>query len=700
MNRFSIIPVSLLFLAAPPPASAQEWCEVVGPDLVQNGSFEDVSDGLPQSWWFSSGPVFSSDDTTSTDGARSVRVVDSDGSRAIFGQSIDLEPGRMYAYEAMIRTESLTGGATLCVEWQDADGNYLGGDYRASDVGGTTGWSLIGTIGTTVPQDAASGSVSCYLTGAQIGTAWWDAVHVRRVWQRPVYSLLTVPNYRGWIFDDGPDHVTVRYTFLWDDVAGGRSGVTLHARLTPAVGDTTLAEETVLDLPERELFLDLTLPVLDPGDYLLKTDLVSSATGETLHQDVEPLERRTGARPSIYVDEHNRLIVDGEPFFPLGMYWSSVNDEQLAIYTEAPFNSMMPYGRLSAASMDLVHGYGIKVIYSIKDFYYGTTWCPDFITSEEDEEGYVRQYVQDYRDHPALLGWYLNDERPLSMLPRLEAHYRWVREEDDNHPAWIVHFQPGDFTALTDSFDAVGSDPYPIRGPSSTPELAARFARLTYEGVAGARAMWMVPQVFAINGTAPSVDQMRSMTWQSITEGAMGLIYYSWFEIWSDADNPFADRWPGIRQVVEEVDAMIPVLLSIEPVSEPTVEGSDAVHWTVRRYLDEVYLFTVNDYVDPAGATVRFAERPESVTLEGGGEVPVAADGSFEVSLDPMGVNIYRIALPAAPGDDDGSEPVPEADPGGDGSIDAVSDTGAESDGETEPGDGGGDSGCGCRLAA
>jgi len=34
-----------------------------------------------------------------------------------------------------------------------------------------------------------------------------------------------------------------------------------------------------------------------------------------VYQDLEPIERRTGAPPRIHVDSHNRLIIDGEPFF-------------------------------------------------------------------------------------------------------------------------------------------------------------------------------------------------------------------------------------------------------------------------------------------------------------------------------------------------------------------------------------------------
>jgi len=353
------------------------------------------------------------------------------------------------------------------------------------------------------------------------------------------------------------------------------------------------------------------------------------------------------------VDEHNRLIVDGEPFFPLGMYWSGVDEEQLRIFTEAPFNCLMPYGRPTPEQMDLCQRMGLKVLYSIKDFYHGTTWCPDFIKSEADEEGAMREYVRRFRDHPALLGWYINDERPLSMLSRLEAHQRWVEEEDPNHPTWVVLYQVGDVACYAKTFDVIGTDPYPI--PGRPPAMAGQWARVTREAADDARAVWMVPQVFskamhytdperraAVRG--PTYDEMRSMTWQCIAEGADGIVLYSWFELRRDTSEPFEQRWPEVKRVAEEVAEMIPVLLSVEPTPELAVIGSEAIHWTVRRHEGAVYLITVNDSEEAAGATVRFPSRVRRIELEER-PVPLTNQGTLDVTLEPLGVRIYRIEM-------------------------------------------------------
>ncbi len=66
----------------------------------------------------------------------------------------------------------------------------------------------------------------------------------------------------------------------------------------------------------------------------------------------------------------------------------------------------------SRQQMDLADQCGLKVIYSIKDWYFGLRYCPPDIRSVADEEPKIRERVRAFRDHPALLAWYLNDELP------------------------------------------------------------------------------------------------------------------------------------------------------------------------------------------------------------------------------------------------------------------------------------------------
>lgn len=647
--------LAMMVLAATAAAGQQEWGVGTGPNLVKNPGLEAGGDGRIEFWSAPAG-VYGPDETLARTGRRSLKYVNADPNRYVLcRQALDLRPGGMYEVKAWVRTRRIAGadsGAAVCLEWQDAGGKWLGGYYPPGRKGDTAKWTEVGGVSMRVPPGAAGGHVLCYVRRGMTGTAWWDDVSVRRVRQRPMYSFLVSPRYRGWILDGGPKRAEVRLRFVWDDVPGGAAAHRLTARLTAHGKDKPLAQRTVDSLPKDTLRVRLPLGDLPTGRYRLGLELADKASGKAIYQLAHRLERRTGPMPACFIDEHNRLIVDGKPFFPLGMYWSGITAEELRIYAESDFNCLMPYGRPTREQMDAAHKLGLKVIYSIKDFYHGTRWCPDFIRSPAEERRAVGERVRAFRGHPALLAWYINDELPLAMLPRLQAHQQWVEHDDPNHPTWVVLYQVADVACYAGSFDAIGTDPYPI--PNRPPAMAGQWARQTRQAVEDARAVWMVPQVFnwaayrkgadRKKNRPPTFDEMRSMTWQCIAEGADGIVFYSWFNLRRDRIDPFEKRWPLVKRIAAEVRRMAPVLLSVEPVGKLKVDAPAAVHWTARRHGGSVYLFLVNDASEPAAAKVRLPARPRRVTLEGKA-VRVGEAGTIDASLLGLGVAIYRIDM-------------------------------------------------------
>lgn len=631
MRLFATIALSLVVSCA---CCAQEWGEVSGPNLVRNPSFEEFEGDAPVAWRVHAS-VYSVTDDGALDGDHCLKYVNDDPERYLLcDQTIELEAGAIYEMAVSVRTEGLVGedsGATICIEWASADGEWLGGSYPGGLKGDTSQWTRIFGRTKPIPVDAASCTVKCYVRRGMTGAAWWDDVSVRRVRRQPLSTLLISPRYRGWVTDDGPAVAEVRANFLWDDVPGGAAACRLITSIAPAAGGEALASLTSEDLPDDELRVSLQLPELKPGDYTLSVALQRKDTGETFFTCSHRLERRTGPMPRCFIDQHNRLIAEGKPFFPLGMYWGGISKKDLDIYREGPFNCIMPYSLPDEEKMDLAADAGIRVIYSIKDFYAGTRWCPGFIKSEADEEPMVRERVQRFRDHPALLGWYLNDELPLSMRDRLEAHQRWVEEEDPNHPTWVVLYQVTQLGDYVKTFDVIGTDPYPI-GKNRPLSMAADWTIKTREAVDDARALWMVPQAFQWRDAdrRPTRAEMRSMAWQCICEGADGLIFYSWAAVRRDDRIDFDEYWADMLAVGEEVKRYIPALLSIEPVPALEVSAPDAIHWTTRTLDGVTSLFVVNSADAAQQVTVRNAQLP------GGKQI---------ITVEPMGLTVAELDL-------------------------------------------------------
>ena len=233
-----------------------------------------------------------------------------------------------------------------------------------------------------------------------------------------------------------------------------------------------------------------------------------------------------------------------------------------------------------------------------------------------------------------------------------------MADEDPGHPTWSVLYQVDDISAYVNSFDCVGSDPYPIaRKPAS---LAAEWTAETFRQVARSRAVWQVPQAFnwSIYGKnesenqhdrTPSYEEERSMAWQCICEGATGLVFYSWTDMKRNPDVPFATQWERQKRIAAEIDGLAPVLLSIEPAAEVKVQAAashDAPRWLhclARQHNGKLYLFAVND--GGAEGVIQFGlSRPANNIWVLGENRSVAADGSaFRDDFRKLGVHIYEI---------------------------------------------------------
>ncbi len=633
------------------------------PNLVRNPSFEKSAENSPlPADWRADATIYRRIESSARDGAAALAYTNDDPERyRLATQTIPLQPGRRYQLTGWVRTENLVGkesGATFCIEWSDKQGKWLGGSYP-SGVKGTRGWTKITGI-VQVPEAAGRCTLSCYVRRGMTGRAWFDDVQVVRVFEPPLRTVLTSPVYRGRITQAGP--ATLRAVARIDSRDCEIPPEQLRVRATVFGSGTQVlssrdCKPQYSDGRFEPLKVELPVGALTPGQYRLEIALLDG-DGKPLQQNSHDVTRLADDfRPACTIDEHCRLLVDGKPFFPLGMYFSSIKQEDLEVYADSKFNCLMPYGSPKPDQMDLAHQYGLKIIYSIKNWYAGSRWCPSSIKTPDDEEPMVRRRVREFRDHPALLAWYLNDELSLTFLPQLQAHQRWVSEEDPNHPTWVVLYQVNQVASYIDTFDAIGTDPYPIgRKPAS---MAADWTAKTRRGVEGARPMWQVPQLHnwanyqkhasgSSQPRTPTFDEVRSMAWQCIAEGATGLVFYSWYDVQRNPDVGFEEQWAGLKRLAVEIDRMAPVILSVEPAPAITVGGTCPptwLHWLVRQQNGKTYLLAVNDGDGQGEVTVELPADPLEIRELGDDRVLQPGTRSFTAHFAPLEVHLYEIRL-------------------------------------------------------
>ena len=354
-----------------------------------------------------------------------------------------------------------------------------------------------------------------------------------------------------------------------------------------------------------------------------------------------------------YIDRYRRLIVDGKPFFPLGCYFLQVNPSELETFADSPFNCLMPYVGISREALDLCQKKNIKVIYSVKDNYLTLN-----AKSDEDGDQRTRRTVEELKDHPAIIAWYINDELPQSMMRQLTARRDQMERLDPGRPTWVVLYQVDEIRDYMPTFDVIGTDPYPI--PRSPASVAGDAVNKTYRGTLGLRALWQVPQIFDWASykdndeerkahRPPTLEEMRGMFWMQIAGGANGLVAYSWFDLLKMdktlaeggralVREPFDRRWADVKTAAAEVANYIPVLLAIDPTIEAHVTGNQAAADTmVRLYGHEgkTWMLIVNRLNEPQ--TVAFeASEAESAEIELGGKLTSFEAGQGTVELAPL----------------------------------------------------------------
>ncbi len=311
------------------------------------------------------------------------------------------------------------------------------------------------------------------------------------------------------------------------------------------------------------------------------------------------------------------LIVNNRQFFPFGFYCYS------PVYPTLPeeevikgFNMISPYQKIMPetlnerkAYMDRCAELGMKVHYNLLSVSGGGGVGSriDDLTKVEKRKRLIAEIVA-FRDHPALLGWYISDEpNGNNVTPEeLEEIYATVRENDPWHPVSIVFMAPFMSSKnYADALDIVMADPYPI------PDLPVTFvgettARLKTE-FKGKRPLWIVPQAFGggeLWGREPTVQEIRSMTWQSIINGATGIQYFvrqglNYFPKSSAA-------WSECGKISVEVAELTPWLLSDEE-SLPVNSYSKNILVSSRLHNGQLIIMAVNKVNEPVSSSIRIA---------------------------------------------------------------------------------------------
>ena len=569
-------------------------------NLVWNARFERVdAKGRAEAWRGWGGRWRT--DWAGQDGSRAAVFENADTNYyGTVSQVVDARPGKRYRFGGFVKTENLRGKVHFCLEWYGPNGKYVGGRYTAG-LGGTADWTEQSGITPPLPTNAVKVLFQAFCAHESVGKASVDGAYLRPFEAPPVDGVYS-SRYRNRAAA-GP----VRFVAALNDGAGTAPGDTAQFVFTDPENPKD-ARRVAATVTNGAASVACDVSDLAPGVNLVRFELTHKGVTQSASLVFERVTPEEEAAPAVRIDAYGRTIVDGKPFFPLGMYWSKVDPRLIGTYCEGPFNCLMPYNAPNRREMDLCASNGLKVIYNV--------------VGRDLSNGAI---VRRFRRHPALLAWYLNDERPISERETLTRARDFAELHDPDHPGWIAIYQYYEVRSYLPTFDVVGTDPYPLyRNPIG---MVTKWTRATRDGLMGLKPMWQIPQVFDKGAYAsnrknfpdachpPTYDDMRNMAWQCLAGGANGLVFYSFFDLVAmDAKTPFRQRWEEVKRMACEIKSYEAYFLSTD--APPPVAGApDALACRAWRLGGKTLFVAVNTTREPLSADVTVDGRPVPLAL-------------------------------------------------------------------------------------
>jgi hypothetical protein len=443
------------------------------------------------------------------------------------------------------------------------------------------------------------------------------------LYARPRWELVQDRSYYT-----GERQIRFRLRLNRQEQRGRRAAVRLRA------GKDVL-EVMELDLTTGQAEGAFAAAHLPAGSYWLEAFL-HGAEGDADSLRVQVL-KLAPAKREVKIDLFSQaLLVDGEPFFPIGLYW--LREEILGEVRRLHFNSGDYYYKLQgeeiASLMAAASRAEVHILLELSDF---------IRHRQEPDYAAIRATIERYRRHPALLAWYLIDEPDETKVDPEHARqaYALIRELDPYHPVYLVNNRPHAYAAYAGASDILAIDVYPVpRHPLSRVRdymKEARWASL------GRQPVWLVAQAFG--GVehwprAPTAAELRNMVYQGLVQGARGVLFYRYVQESERHIQP-PPLWGEVRTLAAELKALAPVLVQPE---HRGLSGGE-VEVALKKHGNALYVLAVN--VEKTSRRLRLSlaglpppGRAERVYGQGS---PRLRGGVLEAELGPLGTAVYRV---------------------------------------------------------
>lgn len=493
-----------------------------------------------------------------------------------------------------------------------------------------------------------------------------------------------------------------QYLYVQIPAAYQRNETSLRVTLKGAKGSSsTLLSKSNLAAEER-VFLDHK--PLTQDDYVVIAELLN-AGGARISGGLwrDKFSKRYSGIPKVGIDENNSFRVNGELFFPIGPYMTSVLDFS-KYKSQASINMLQTEGyyetHTPASWGDYLSNANASGLVAIGPGRgdYAVTYAPAPANRWQFNHNPDRmaEYVRLGKDSPSLFAWIWQDEpnmggRPEKVYPPTLAAWAYVCHRDDpQHPAynlfygysWSKYYG----TTTQSIYDYLASEPlfggkkwmqdifsfdiYPIKArlhPTlNFVDIGPYAAYLDALERIRANNKYLVPVIPTLQpckeratDTVPAVTetQVYLEAWMNVIHGAKGITWFPFFDMQNTG------RWTSMKRFADQMKVLAPVVLEPAPVRTVTDSANaplNRVDTMIREKDGAVYVFAARvTEPDPIDGAKYTGVEPESITvsftisgLTGSTAATVVdevhthavTDGKFTDTFAKNAVHIYKIA--------------------------------------------------------
>lgn len=522
-----------------------------------------------------------------------------------------LKPDTDYTFRLKARAEGLTKPAGMtdfgifCLEYSKG-GKWLCGAYPAfTQLDGE--WRDY-TFTARLPKSATvngydKGVITLFLRKGITGKLIIDDLAIRTAGKNYATVMTHPRNLIQWggdgIFRFQLDKSAPPHLIAWITLKhGGKE----FSRIIPPKSDRSFAA-SFGSLPAGKG--EITVRIADPKQKMILGQ--ESFRFQVLPPEAAPFN-------AALIDDSNRLLVNGKPFLPIGIFINYSGDAALRQIAEAGFNTVLPYSIMTHHQMlldpdrrtkdfggnirtylDLAQKHKLKVLFSLKSQLaseqpHKTVKSWDGTT---DRAEIAAKTVRNFKDHPALLGWYLNDETHRNNVPLVVDMRELVSRIDPWHPTLSLTYEYENLPYYAISGDIFVYDHYPIKHDRKRQSLRSMLPGMKAAAASGAP-FWMTPQIFnwaiyrvpAENVEAwrksyfPTADEIMAMPLLAAIHGTKGYIFYMYGCVvpYADKRTPgsSAKEWPKVAAMAQKLNELAPFLLADADAPRVTVECEPA----------------------------------------------------------------------------------------------------------------------------